>query len=87
VNGGAGNCSQGQRSETFMCNHLDTGAESPEQWQLILNASEIEREELDWLLNSGVLGRSHNLARMLKFICEKHFEGKASQITEHRARG
>ena len=46
------------------------------------NASEIEREELDWLLTSGVLGRSHNLAQMLKFICEKHFEGKASQITE-----
>jgi len=47
-----------------------------------LIASEREREELDWLLNSGVLGRSHNLARMLKFICEKHFEGNAGQITE-----
>jgi hypothetical protein len=46
------------------------------------NASEIERNELDWLLTSGVLGRSHNLAQMLTFICEKHFEGKASQITE-----
>jgi hypothetical protein len=45
-------------------------------------ANEREREELDWLLNSGVLGRSHNLARMLKFICEKHFEGNAGQITE-----
>ena len=48
-----------------------------------LIASEREREELDWLLNSGVLGRSHNLSRMLKFICEKHFEGQAGQITEH----
>jgi hypothetical protein len=47
-----------------------------------LIANEREREELDWLLNSGVLGRSHNLARMLKFICEKHFEGNAGQITE-----
>ena len=47
-----------------------------------LIANEKEREELDWLLNSGVLGRSHNLARMLKFICEKHFEGNAGQITE-----
>lgn len=45
-------------------------------------ASEREREELDWLLNSGALGRSHNLSRMLKFICESHFEGKAGQITE-----
>jgi hypothetical protein len=43
----------------------------------------MEQKELDWLLTSGVLGRSHNLAQMLKFICEKHFEGQASQITEH----
>jgi len=47
------------------------------------NPSEIERKELEWLLNSGVLGRSHNLAQILKFIGEKHFEGQASQITEH----
>jgi hypothetical protein len=48
-----------------------------------LNASEREHQEFDWLMNSGVLGRSHNLAQVLKFICEKHFEGQASQITEH----
>ena len=48
-----------------------------------LNASEREHEELDWLLTSGVFGRSRNLARMLKFICEKHFEGQASEITEY----
>ena len=47
------------------------------------NASEREHKELDWLLTSGVFGRSHNLSQMLRFICEKHFEGKASQITEH----
>jgi hypothetical protein len=44
---------------------------------------EREREELDWLLNSGALGRSHNLPQILKFICEKHFEGQAAQITEY----
>jgi hypothetical protein len=49
----------------------------------VLGGAEIEREELNWLLTSGVLGRSHNLAQMLTYICEKHFEGKASQITEH----
>jgi hypothetical protein len=48
-----------------------------------LTGMDIEREELNWLLTSGVLGRSHNLAQMLTYICEKHFEGKASQITEH----
>jgi hypothetical protein len=46
-------------------------------------AGERERGELDWLLSSGVLGRSQNLSRLLKFICEKHFEGQAAQITEH----
>lgn len=34
------------------------------------------------MLNSGLLGRSHNLAQVLKYICEKHFEGGADQITE-----
>lgn len=48
-----------------------------------LNTTEEEHKELDWLLTSGVLGRSQNLAVVLKFICEKHFEGQASQITEH----
>ena len=48
-----------------------------------LISQESEHRELDWLLTSGVLGRSHNLALVLKFICEKHFEGQASQITEH----
>lgn len=48
-----------------------------------LNASEREQKELDWLLSSGVLGRSHNLAQMLKFICERHFEGQANLINEH----
>jgi len=48
-----------------------------------LNASGREQEELDWLLTSGVLGRSQNFAKILKFICEKHFEGQDAQITEH----
>jgi Malectin domain len=50
---------------------------------LTLNAVEAEREELAWLLSSGVLGRSNNLARMLTFICEMHFEGREDHIKEH----
>ncbi len=42
-----------------------------------------EKDELNWLLTSGVLGRSSNLARMLTFVCEKHFEGQDDQITEY----
>jgi hypothetical protein len=50
---------------------------------MTLNAVEAEREELTWLLSSGVLGRSNNLARMLTFICEKYFEGNEDQIKEY----
>lgn len=42
-----------------------------------------ERRELEWLLLSGVLGRSGNLARVLKYICEEHFAGRAEQIKEY----
>jgi|CZKF01.1.fsa_nt_gi hypothetical protein len=42
-----------------------------------------EKDELSWLLTSGVLGRSSNLARMLTFICEKHFLGLDDQATEY----
>ena len=50
---------------------------------VVFNAVEAEKEELQWLLTSGVLGRSNNLARMLTFICEKHFEGQEDQIKEY----
>ena len=42
-----------------------------------------EKDELSWLLTSGVLGRSSNLARMLIFVCEKHFLGLDDQVTEY----
>lgn len=41
-----------------------------------------EQQELNWLLNSGVLGRSGNLVRMLTFLCERHFAGD-DQIKEY----
>jgi hypothetical protein len=45
--------------------------------------AEVERRELNWLLTSGVLGRSGNLARVLKYVCEERFAGRASQIKEY----
>jgi hypothetical protein len=45
--------------------------------------AEAERRELDWLLTSGVLGRSGNLSRVLKYICEERFAGRAHQIKEY----
>ncbi len=44
---------------------------------------EAEKEELNWLLTSGVLGRSSNLARMLTFVCDKHFQNQDDQVTEY----
>jgi hypothetical protein len=45
--------------------------------------SEAERQEYEWLLTSGVLGRSGNLARVLRYVCEEHFHGRADQIKEY----
>jgi hypothetical protein len=45
--------------------------------------TEAERRELEWLLTSGVLGRSGNLTRVLKYICEERFAGRANQIKEY----
>lgn len=42
-----------------------------------------EREECEWLLTSGVLGRSGNLARVLRYVCEEHFQGRGDQIKEY----
>ena len=42
-----------------------------------------ERAELDWLLTSGALGRSTNQARVLRYICEERFQGRASGIKEY----
>jgi hypothetical protein len=44
---------------------------------------EAERQEYEWLLSSGVLGRSGNLARVLTYICEEHFHGRAEHIKEY----
>lgn len=48
----------------------------------VMNGKDSERNELEWLLKSGVLGRSQNLTRMLQFICEKHFEGRPDEVSE-----
>jgi Malectin domain len=42
-----------------------------------------ERAEVEWLLESGLLGRSTNVARLLRIICEKFFAGEIDQIKEY----
>jgi len=46
-------------------------------------SAEAERREYEWLLTSGVLGRSGNLARVLTYVCEEHFNGRADHIKEY----
>jgi Malectin domain len=57
--------------------------EMPEYVASAEDGIEAERRELDWLLTSGVLGRSSNLARVLKYICEERFAGRGQQIKEY----
>jgi hypothetical protein len=45
--------------------------------------SPVERAELDWLLESGVLGRSANAARVLRYICEESAAGRADRLKEY----
>ena len=45
--------------------------------------SEEEKNELHAVLASGIFNRAPNLAHVLTYVCEKHFEGAASQIKEY----
>jgi hypothetical protein len=42
-----------------------------------------ERAELDWLLESGVLGRSANAVRVLRYICEESAAGRVDRLKEY----
>src|SRR6202030_1383653 len=44
---------------------------------------ERERAELDCVLGSAAFGRSPRLARLLRYLCTKYFEGEADQIKEY----
>jgi hypothetical protein len=47
------------------------------------STSPAERDELEWLLHSRGLGRSTNLARALRYICEEYFAGRSTDIREY----
>ncbi len=44
---------------------------------------QLERAELEALLESGIFHRAPNLASFLRYVCERYFEGDASQIKEY----
>ena len=45
--------------------------------------SPTESAELNWLLHSGALGRSANLTRVLKYLCDETAAGRGDQIKEY----
>src|SRR5690349_11938539 len=45
--------------------------------------TELERAELEAILRSGIFQRAPNLASILRYICERHFEGAGGQIKEY----
>ena len=51
--------------------------------QSAVNKLEAERAEVESVLTSGVLGRTNNLGRFLRFVCEKYFEGTIDEVKEY----
>jgi hypothetical protein len=44
---------------------------------------QLERAELDAIVQSGLFHRAPNLASILRYVCERHFEGAGDQIKEY----
>lgn len=42
-----------------------------------------ERAELEWLLESGALGRSANLIKVLRYVCDETVAGRGDHIKEY----
>jgi len=51
--------------------------------QSAVDKIEAERSEVDYVLSSGVLGRTNNHVRLLTYVCEKYFEGAIGEIKEY----
>jgi hypothetical protein len=45
--------------------------------------SQQERSEVDLVLQSGVFDKAPRLAKFLRYVCERHFDGQADQIKEY----
>jgi hypothetical protein len=43
----------------------------------------VERQELDTVLQAGIFAASSNAAKLLRYICERHFEKPAEPISEY----
>jgi len=43
----------------------------------------LERKELETVLDSGIFAPSSNAAKLVRYVCERHFNHTADSITEH----
>ena len=48
-----------------------------------LSPIDLQRAELDSVLASEAFRKAPNLSRLLRFICQRHWEGKAGEIKEY----
>src|SRR5579862_2573244 len=42
-----------------------------------------ERQELETVLQAGIFAASSNAAKLLRYICERHFERPAEPVSEY----
>ena len=49
----------------------------------VIIPSQVERTEMDLLLQSGIFDKAPRLGRFFRYICERYFEGQADQIKEY----
>jgi hypothetical protein len=48
-----------------------------------ISGFEVERAELDSVLNSETFARASNLAKILRFACDKYFQGATDELKEY----
>ena len=51
--------------------------------QSVVHRVDVERAEVELVLNSRAFARTGNLGRFLAFVCEKYFEGTTTEIKEY----
>jgi hypothetical protein len=64
-----------------------SGGEHPhlpgEALESTISGFEVERAELDSVLNSETFARAGNLAKILRFACDKYFQGATDELKEY----
>jgi hypothetical protein len=54
-----------------------------EEFKFVMHGFAGERQELDTVLQAGIFAPSSNAAKLLRYICERHFEKPAEPVGEY----